>query len=744
MAMTMMSPRMSRLLFASTSLTVLTGSALAADLPIAKAPPPAIAASWAGFYFGVHGGYGWKRDDFSVSDGFLFRTPQHINGIRSQGAVYGGQAGYNWQFGRAVTGLEIDFSAGDIKGSNAISETLAPPAASNVISMSEGVKYLGSARARLGWEPTDNVLLYGTAGLAWERMDATQHNTRTIGGNIQQFSDAINRTALDKFGWVAGAGVEVMLGSPNWIGRLEYLHYEMRQVQQASSFAQLGGLSDVSTAGSQTIDVVRAGVSYKFGEPAPNVAVPYAKVPAIAAPHANWAGFYLGGHGGYGWGDDPVTIPAPFFEQIDSGSISGFKTSGWIVGGQVGHNWQYERFVTGLEADFSAADIKGNSSTLVTPFGNGAFATDQFNEKVKYLGTVRGRLGWLPTDNVLLYGTAGLAWERLERSTRNVVTDATGISTSTVAVPSSRFGWVAGVGGEVMLGSPNWIGRIEYLHYDFGRTFDDGSFTFTQLGVPSSGATIRAGSQTIDVVRAGVSYKFGPDGPLAATPAMSTKAPRAAPQLASWTGFYIGAHGGYGWKDNDYLTGFFDVYSGGIKSQGWLGGGQAGYNWQYTNVVGGVEIDGSATGIKGSAPRVVERTGTFSITDSDDVKYLGTVRGRLGWTPAATWLLYGTGGLAWESANRTSLTTGALAPPITAVAEVPRDHFGWAAGVGVETFIGGPNWVARLEYLHYDFGSVEPVTITATPQAGDPNRTDRGGRQTIDTVRAAVSYKFTP
>ncbi len=126
-------------------------------------------------------------------------------------------------------------------------------------------------------------------------------------------------------------------------------------------------------------------------------------------------------------------------------------------------------------------------------------------------------------------------------------------------------------------------------------------------------SAITAGRQTIDVVRAGVSYKFGPEFAAVAAPAMVTKAPRMAPPLQSWAGFYLGAHGGYGWKDNDFSTNFATpfgpaIFDGGIKSAGWLGGGQAGYNWQYTNVVAGLEIDGSATGIKGSSVPPTTRT----------------------------------------------------------------------------------------------------------------------------------------
>lgn len=735
-----------RSLLAGTSLLVLAVPAAAADLPIvATAPPPAMAASWAGFYLGVHGGYGWKKDDFSLSDNFTFTTPQQINGVKSQGAVYGGHAGYNWQFGRAVTGLELDFSATGIKGSNSISETTALVGGGTrtlTLSLAENVKYLGSARARLGWLPTDNMLLYGTAGLAWERLESTSSDLLTDNPPAVPATQLItSKIAIDKFGWVAGVGAEMMLGSPNWIGRVEYLHYDFGQVQTASSFNRVGFRPDLSTAGSQTIDLVRAGVSYKFGEPARGVRQAYAKAPD-AAPLASWAGFYLGVHGGYGWGDDPFTLPGGSFMFPDGTAINGVKSKGWAAGGHAGHNWQYDRVVTGLEIDLSAADIKGNSNTLFEDFGGGLSATASMNEKVKYLGTMRGRLGWVPVDSILLYGTAGLAWERLETGVTFSQSSAVGTVTGTSNVPADHFGWVAGAGAEMMLGNSNWIGRIEYLHYDFGRIFEEDTLSLS--GAPPTFVASTSGRQTIDLVRAGVSYKFGPDVAVASVaPAMYAKAPHVSPPSASWAGFYLGAHAGYGWKENDFSSSFFTTFVGGIQSNGWLAGGQAGYNWQYASVVAGLEIDGSATGIKGSSATATDPP--FSDTLSDDVKYLGTARARLGWTPAASWLLYGTGGLAWERVHRSTVGSAAFpgSPEVT-TSETPRDHFGWAAGAGVETFIGSSNWIARLEYLHYDFGTVESTFNSISTVAGVTSTTEKGGRQTIDTVRAGVSYKFTP
>ena len=215
----------------------------------------------------------------------------------------------------------------------------------------------------------------------------------------------------------------------------------------------------------------------------------------------------------------------------------------------------------------------------------------------------------------------------------------------------------------------------------------------------------------------------------------------------NWSGFYIGAHGGYGWKDDD----FAEVIStaplltiGGIDSKGWVFGGHAGYNWQYGPWVAGVEIDFSATGIKGdSNPLVRNLGGGVSITDveGDDVKWLGTARARVGYAPYSNWLFYGTGGLAWERLDQIE-TTILIAPGVsqTVVSRNPTDWFGWVAGAGLEVRLFDSNWIARVEYLHYDFGSTRQSTSVVTSPG--TSFSDRDGSQTIDVVRGGLSYKF--
>jgi len=101
---------------------------------------------------------------------------------------------------------------------------------------------------------------------------------------------------------------------------------------------------------------------------------------------------------------------------------------------------------------------------------------------------------------------------------------------------------------------------------------------------------------------------------------MPVKAPPIPPALAwSWAGFYIGGHGGYGWKRNDFAEVIQTnplLTIGGIDSRGWVAGGQAGYNWQYGRWVAGLEVDGSATQIRGNSTPIVRNfAGGLTITD---------------------------------------------------------------------------------------------------------------------------------
>jgi outer membrane immunogenic protein len=224
-----------------------------------------------------------------------------------------------------------------------------------------------------------------------------------------------------------------------------------------------------------------------------------AKAPARPAAVADWTGFYVGIHGGYGWGSiKPDDFDIAAFSDDAFGNP---EPKGWVFGGHVGYLWQYGRFVGGLEVDYSAADLK---ETQTSPLENGFVgelpATRQFAlaSKIDALASARGRAGFLLSDNLLAYGTAGVAWGHAKVSvTQTICIVKTSVCNSdSLSAAENNFGWVAGGGIEYRL-TQNLLLRGEYLHYDFGSV----GYAFQPL------VTINA-KTTVDVARGGLSLKF--------------------------------------------------------------------------------------------------------------------------------------------------------------------------------------------------------------------------------------------
>ncbi|WP_247986871.1 outer membrane beta-barrel protein [Bradyrhizobium sp. 186] len=538
------------------------------------------------------------------------------------------------------------------------------------------------------------------------------------------------------------------LFNSNWLGRLEYLHYDFGPSDTSATTMYYSG-PWTRTGGNLTADVVRLGLSYKWdpdrfalgytGAEGGVSPVPYTKArPLVAAPWT-WAGFYLGAHGGYGWVDDPFTktISRPaVFPQL-----SGVDSRGFVAGFHAGANWQSRSVVGGLELDISGTGIKGSTSN--TAGGLQVTQTDKFAP----MGSVRARLGYLVTPDVLLYGTGGLGWTQF-----TAVNELPGFTPSSLATQNWVFGWVGGGGVEARLGQTNWLGRIEYLHYDFGNTGSVSS-TAPSLFTGPIGA-YSSGRLTADIVRAGVSYKLNwPDPAGAGRTVIIAKA--VVPAVWSWSGFYLGGHGGYGWGDDRssqmvspvFLGGLVPLEVGGIKPSGYVAGFQAGGNWQSGKYVGGVEIDLSTTGIKGSASAsgldnsVPPAPWSGAATDKFDL--LGSARARLGYLVRPDLLLYGSGGLAWTRLEQSMESVNSAG---TFAATTPTWRTGWVAGVGGQIRLWDSNWIARLEYLHYDFGksggTYQAFLDPTQPSGIGLTKVDQAGRLITDVVRAGIDYKF--
>ena len=244
------------------------------------------------------------------------------------------------------------------------------------------------------------------------------------------------------------------------------------------------------------------------------------------------------------------------------------------------------------------------------------------------------------------------------------------------------------------------------------------------------------------------------------TKAPAYTAPVAAPAY-SWTGFYIGGNAGYGWSHRDFtntITGTLGnlqnsaINTGSDDGEGWLGGGQIGFNYQFLGQwVAGIELDIDAANITSSTSACF--TGLIGIsacgTRDTEVKDFGTVRGRLGYAINNV-LVYGTGGWAWaHGRNTTQITcigpgcpgTSALPPTSPEPANVDINPSGWTAGGGVEwAFL--PSWTLRAEYLHLQFDGVTEDRNKSGFFQGLTITTHVSSNVGIDFVRAGINYHF--
>jgi outer membrane immunogenic protein len=220
---------------------------------------------------------------------------------------------------------------------------------------------------------------------------------------------------------------------------------------------------------------------------------------------------------------------------------------------------------------------------------------------------------------------------------------------------------------------------------------------------------------------------------------MPTKAPAyRAPAIIpySWTGFYVGVNAGYTWGPWDASASqviFDPSTTHDPKVNGWLGGLQAGYNWQSGAWVYGVEGDIQITGAKdddnwsvaGLPPAIILTDflpgpaggGTAFFTNEWKLPWFATFRGRLGFLPAERWLVYVTGGLAVGESKYNMTFTQSVAGGCRCYSlsdDVTRA--GWTAGGGVETALAR-NWTAKLEYLYVDLGthSIDTVDVDGVP-----------------------------
>lgn len=449
----------------------------------------------------------------------------------------------------------------------------------------------------------------------------------------------------------------------------------------------------------------------------PAKAKPYYKAPVARV--YDWTGFYIGVNGGTGFGRSYTQLG-----DFNGGNASS-RLGGWgaLGGGQIGYNWQYGNLfglgnvVLGVETDIQGAGFKDDRTCEY--FCSPGISGFSVNQKLDWFGTVRGRVG-VATGPVLSYFTGGFAYGGVDTTITSQFTGAAGTS----SFSNTRTGWTLGSGVEAALGG-NWTGKIEYLYVSLG----------TQTGSnPTAAAPFLFRSEVYEhVFRAGLNYRIGEHAMYVAEP------------VARWAGFYGGFDVGSAASINRSSLSFpfmgvtftdkFNLSS----TNGFTGGGQVGYNLQSANWVVGVEAD-----FQGSSQRDDKACEfscappAFTATLDQKLEWLGTARGRVGYSVGST-LFYFTGGAAYGDV-KTNVAGAVFSVPFSQ--SITHTKVGYTVGGGIESPFNlfgwfGPHWTVKTEYLYVDLGHTSDV-IPVAPGFGTTFTT----HVREDLFRTGLNYHF--
>lgn len=557
--------------------------------------------------------------------------------------------------------------------------------------------------------------------------------------------------------------------------------------------------------------------------PASRTGVLKSGAPDDAPAPALWQGLYAGLNAGYTWDPRPsvstLSLPAstafddaligaksypyPAYWEASARGVNGKSLAaggGFFGGGQIGYNLQLDRLVLGLETDMQGANTRARHVlNSYNPAGFlGSYLVDYartsiyHTKSVDWLGTTRGRIGYLVTPTLLGYATGGVAYGGA-RASSVALQGWGGQGPATILqapggsgqYSGTRVGWTIGAGLEWMF-APNASLKAEYLHYDLGSQNYAISplATIDQPDGLSNVLSVNAFTQFRgDIARMGLNYHFG-----GAKPAEQPSTPPAA----FTSGFYAGLNVGYGWDASptvssrarslqntvDQILGS-DLGSvaaltatGNLKANanGAVGGGQAGYNYVLDRFVGGVELDmqgasqhgqGGVTAIapfvSGGAP--LGTTGT-SVAIEKTLDWFGTVRARVGYLVTPSILAFATGGFAYGGMtlqNRIGHTTavppflGVFYQSMSSVGHVSTTRVGWTLGGGIEWKFS-PDMSLKAEYLYYDLGQANAtgaILDATTPVFGTPSMFNVAGvtastRFNGQIARVGFNYHFDP
>lgn len=207
----------------------------ASDLPSKKITPVApnvVNNTWTGFYVGLNGGYGFSSSSKATFDG----SSHNFNG--ANGFLAGAQIGYDHQIDKMVLGAAIDFNYSDVN------KTWLNTADSYSIKLNQS--YAGTARARIGYLVSNDILLYITGGAAMSKI-------KGVGTDMSVTPNVVNKQSQTHYGFVVGGGAEYRV-TKNVSTFVEYRYSDY----QAKNYSRFATKADFSNS------EIRIGLNYRF------------------------------------------------------------------------------------------------------------------------------------------------------------------------------------------------------------------------------------------------------------------------------------------------------------------------------------------------------------------------------------------------------------------------------------------------------------------------------------------------
>ena len=248
---------MAKILFRSFPLLVLLGGVVnAADLPIGTpvyAPAVVAPPTWEGIYVGLNLGGHWLIDQVSTTT----NRGSSSGTLNAPGVIGGLQAGYNWQFGNLVAGIEADANA---LSADAVRNDTA-------FALTNGIKspgFLLTVRPRLGWAFDHRTLVYATAGYAFETVQVV--DTANLGQSVNVGQLAGSSVVGKQSGWTAGAGFEYAF-TRGVSAKIEYLYLGLGTINSTILLPGPAGVAaaNINVTHKLSDNIVRAGVNFHLG-----------------------------------------------------------------------------------------------------------------------------------------------------------------------------------------------------------------------------------------------------------------------------------------------------------------------------------------------------------------------------------------------------------------------------------------------------------------------------------------------